>query len=485
LNFNFDDIKEYLDYNKKELKVFRELFKNFNEENELQFNLSPIRDCLTLIDKLQLRIDKINESKIDLDADAIDRFKQALLNAADIKEIMEEKIGEQLKAMNFADEIELNLGIDQLAEQLRNLQSVEDINIDLDDLRRDIVLLLENIDKIRNESEDAIIIQVVDEESAKIVELLKLVDELRTKAKINIDVGVNTNNKVGSGNFSTRPGGPYGFSGGGGGGGRIVDSGSFSHGFTNEPIMPDPSDMFDTGDDFNAHIRTHYMGKLIDQFKELANKIKPIMKDLSNKIKDSLKGALSKLASASKSLWGKITSIFKKGARDSAKATNSLRDTVKGLARNFLSFYTIWNGAKMAIQSAEGLMQGEQKLTTVMKNRMKATNDSVRAINKLIEAQSQLGVVSKQVQYNASQQLAVFLQSSKALETLIPSMNDLIAQQYGANATLEEGSEVARKLGQAIVEGEFTELQESTGITLSEAEIEKFRSLATEEERAA
>ena len=369
LEFNLDDIKEYLDFNKKELKVFRELFKDFNTNNELQFNLSPLRDCLTLIDKLQLRIDKINESKIDLDVD-----------------------------------------------------------------------------------------------TNKVQQAIKM---------------------VGSGNFSTRPGGPYGFSGGGGGGGRIVDSGSFDHGFTNEPIMPDPSDMFDTGDDFNAHIRTHYMGKLIDQFKELANKIKPIMKDLSNKIKDSLKGALSKLASASKSLWGKITSIFKKGARDSAKATNSLRDTVKDLARNFLSFYTIWNGAKMAIQSAEGLIQGEQKLTTVMKNRMKATDDSVRAINKLIDAQSQLGVVSKQVQYNASQQLAVFLQSSKALETLIPSMNDLIAQQYGANATLEEGSEVARKLGQAIVEGEFTELQESTGITLSEAEIEKFRSLATEEERAA
>ena len=623
LQIDFDDFREDLLTNKFELIDLREEFRKFNENNDLQFNLAPIRDCLTLIDKLQAKINKIEASKIvpeiempvdipepekvdvptlepepstgssmdkakldyievfgnkykalkeelidvrnmsdedfsiKFDDGSLDEFKEHLVKTKEqaisvreslkglkndgfkvdlktvrdcislidkiqgkISKLEKSKIApsieptvdsdtlDLLRGFDFADEIELNLGIDKLKEQLEGLTSVENLGINLDDLRRDIVILLEDIDKIRSTTDDEIKIQVIDDEVTKIVELLKLLDEIRERSRFEVDIDTSDavdaleelsdmqddiRNKlktpfgVGSGLFSTTPGGPIGGGGfGGNGGGRRVDSGNF----TAPPPRPEPDyDIEDTGMDFNAHVRDFNMGKIIDKFKEMSDKIKPILKDISATIKDKLKGALSgalgKLASVSKSMWSKITGIFKKGAKDSANATNTLRDTVKDLAKQFFSLYALWNGAKMAIQSAEGLIQGEQKLATVMRNRMGATNDSVKAIKDLISAQQQLGVVGKEVQYNAAQQLSVFLQSSKALETLIPSMNNLIAQQHGANASLEEGAEVARKLGQAITEGEFTELQESTGITLSEAEIEKFRSLATEEERAA
>ena len=487
---DLNETREELSGIKQELIIVRELFKDIKNNTDIKVDLKTVRDCISLVEKIQAKIDKIEASKIapTINTESLD----------------------PLRGLDFADEIELNLGIDQLKEQLQSLTSVDNLNINLDDLRRDIVLLLEEIDKVRSATDDEIIIQVVDDEVAKIVNLLKLVDELREQSKINLDINADVSDAmnaldnladkqddirekfktpygVGSGLFSTTPGGPTGGGSGGNGGGRIVSSGNFT---TAPPPKPEPDfDIEDTGMDFNAHVRAFNMAKLIDKFKDMSSKIKKIMGDVSNTIKSKLKGAvtgaLGKLASAAKSMWSKITGIFRKGAKDSANATNTLGSTIKDLARQFFSLYALWNGAKMAIQSAENLIQGEQKLTTVMKNRMKATDESVRAIKDLIDAQQQLGVVGKEVQYNAAQQLSVFLQSSKALQTLIPSMNDLIAQQYGSNATLEEGAEVARKVGQAIVEGEFTELQESTGITLSETEIEKFRSLRTEEERAA
>ncbi len=497
---DLNSTREELSDIKQELITVRELFKDIKNNTDIKVDLKTVRDCLSLVEKIQAKIDKIEASKIE----PAPQMENVELHGFKINL---QEIQDQLRGLDLADEIELNLGIDQLTEQLKGLTSLENLDINLDDLRRDIVLLLEEIDKVRSESQEEIVIRVIDDEVAKIVDLLKLLDDIREQYKIDIDADTSDamnalddladkqddiRNKfktplgVGSGLFSTTPGGPTG-GGGSGFGGGTLDSGNFS---TVPPPKPKPDfDIEDTGTDFNAHVRDFNMGKIIDKFKEMSGKIKKIMGDVSATIKDKLKGAmtgaLSKLASASKSMWSKITSIFRKGAKDSANATNTLGNTIKDLARQFFSFYALWNGAKMAIQSAENLIQGEQKLTTVMKNRMKATDESVRAIRDLIDAQQQLGVVGKEVQYNAAQQLSVFLQSSKALQTLIPSMNDLIAQQYGANATLEEGAEVARKVGQAIVEGEFTELQESTGITLSEAEIEKFRSLRTEEERAA
>ena len=504
---DLNDTREELSGIKQELLLVRELFKDIKNNTDIKVDLKTVRDCISLIEKIQAKIDKIEASKVVPEVQ-IEEPKMKAIELHGFKLNLQD-IQDQLRGLELTDEIELNLGIDQLKEQLQGLTSLENLDIDLDDLRRDIVLLLEEIDKVRSKSEEEIVIKVINDEVAKIVDLLKLVDELREQSKINIDIDADTSdaenalekisdmqddirNKfktpygAGSGLFSTTPGGPVGGGSGGNGGGRIVSSGNF----TTPPKPPKPDfDIEDTGMDFNAHVRAFNMAKLIDKFKDMSSKIKKIMGDVSNTIKSKLKGAitgaLGKLASAAKSMWSKITGIFRKGAKDSANATNTLGSTIKDLARQFFSLYALWNGAKMAIQSAENLIQGEQKLATVMKNRMKATDESVRAIRDLIDAQQQLGVVGKEVQYNAAQQLSVFLQSSKALQTLIPSMNNLIAQQYGANATLEEGAEVARKVGQAIVEGEFTELQESTGITLSEAEIEKFRSLRTEEERAA
>ena len=214
------------------------------------------------------------------------------------------------------------------------------------------------------------------------------------------------------------------------------------------------------------------------------------VKGIANGISKGLNGAkkvLSGFANASKSLWGKIKSIFSKGASDASKATGKLKTGLGNLlkqALGFFSLYSLINLGKQAIQQSQDLAQSEVKLASLMKQRMGATNETVTAIRQLAEEQAKLGVVSETAMKNGAQQLARYVHSAKALKTLMPAIANLTAARGGLMATPEDAEEIATQLGEAIREGTTTPLEQS-GIYLSEAEIEKFKALTTEEARAA
>ena len=262
---------------------------------------------------------------------------------------------------------------------------------------------------------------------------------------------------------------------------------------------------------FDSHVAVHQAGELREaldkiktKYKETASavnktaskiiapfkKVASSLKSFGSSIGKGLNGAkkvLSKFASGCKSLWDKIKSIFSKGAKDTTKETGKLKTGLKDLlkqALGFLSLYSLINLGKQAIEQSQELAQAEVKLASLMKQRMGATNDTVLAIRQLAEEQAKLGVVSETAMKNGAQQLSMYVHSAKALETLMPAIANLTAKRGGVMATPEDAEEVATQLGEAIREGTTTPLEQS-GIYLSEAEIQKFAQLRTEEERAA
>ena len=78
--------------------------------------------------------------------------------------------------------------------------------------------------------------------------------------------------------------------------------------------------------------------------------------------------------------------------------------------------------------------------------------------------------------------VATFLSQTDSISTLLPAMNNLIAQQAGLNATQSDAESVAKMMGKAM-QGQVTALSRA-GITFSEAEAEVMK-FGTEEERAA
>lgn len=126
--------------------------------------------------------------------------------------------------------------------------------------------------------------------------------------------------------------------------------------------------------------------------------------------------------------------------------------------------------------------EAETKLETVMRQRMAATDEAIQGIKDYCSEQQKLGVIGDEVQLAGAQQVATFLKSETALRTLIPAMNNLVAQQKGLNATSGDAVNIGNLLGKAMM-GQTAALRR-VGITFSEAE-EAAVKYGTEVERAA
>lgn len=133
------------------------------------------------------------------------------------------------------------------------------------------------------------------------------------------------------------------------------------------------------------------------------------------------------------------------------------------------SAMTQLNGTVQSLANAYAVQEeAETKLQTVMQQRMKATDDQIQSIKDLCSAQQQLGVIGDEVQLAGAQQLATFLTTTTSLQTLIPAMNNLVAQQKGYNATQGDTVAIANLLGKAL-QGQTSALRR-VGITFTEAE---------------
>lgn len=176
---------------------------------------------------------------------------------------------------------------------------------------------------------------------------------------------------------------------------------------------------------------------------------------------------------------------FNRDIKSGGKAAGYLKDQLKGVLKAAAAYATIHAGvqfAKDSIQSANDRAQAETKLNTVMKQRMGATNQMIDATKKLTAVQQANGVIADDVQMAGAQQLSTFLNSSKALNTLIPAMNDLATQQNGVAVSSGDMQNIANMIGKAM-QGQVGALSR-VGITFSDAEAHALK-FGTEEQRAA
>ena len=124
----------------------------------------------------------------------------------------------------------------------------------------------------------------------------------------------------------------------------------------------------------------------------------------------------------------------------------------------------------------------ETRLATVMRQRMGATNEEIESIKKLAQQQQRLGIIGDEVQLAGAQQVATFLKNKSSIETLLPAMNNLVAQQKGYAATAEDATNIANLMGK-VMQGQTSALSR-VGISFSEAEAKALK-YGNEAQRAA
>nr|DAV78506.1 MAG TPA: tail tape measure [Caudoviricetes sp.] len=178
-----------------------------------------------------------------------------------------------------------------------------------------------------------------------------------------------------------------------------------------------------------------------------------------------------------------------KGIRAIKEETDRLNSKLVNMAQLSQAF----EGIKSIISQVQGAFRdwtaattvqitAETQLNTVMKQRMGATDEQVQSVKDLCSAQQELGVIGDEVALSGAQQMATFLNEKKSLDSLIPAMNNLLAQQGGLNATTNDAVSIGNMMGKAM-QGQVDVLQR-VGITFSEAQKNVLK-YGTESERAA
>ena len=169
----------------------------------------------------------------------------------------------------------------------------------------------------------------------------------------------------------------------------------------------------------------------------------------------------------------------------SLKRVNKNLNLFKGVATKAFAVMTAAVaaiGIKKSLDAIDYQIMQETKLAVIMRQRMGATDQMIQSVKNLTSVQQSLGVIGDEVQLAGAQQLATFLKTSEALETLIPAMNNLAAQQKGVNATGEDLAGIANMIGK-VLDGNVGALKR-VGISFSDAD-QRMLEFGNEAERAA
>ena len=137
---------------------------------------------------------------------------------------------------------------------------------------------------------------------------------------------------------------------------------------------------------------------------------------------------------------------------------------------------------KAFTEANQAQQEAETKLARVMRNTMDASDDEIQSIKDLTAAQQKLGVIGDEVQLAGAQELGTYLEKTDSLKKLVPVMNDMLAQQYGLNATQEQAVTIGSMMGK-VMEGQTGALSRY-GYKFTKAQ-EQLLKYGTEEQRVA
>jgi hypothetical protein len=123
-----------------------------------------------------------------------------------------------------------------------------------------------------------------------------------------------------------------------------------------------------------------------------------------------------------------------------------------------------------------------EKLVTILRQRANATDQEIESLLELTAVEQQRGIIGDEIQIAGAQQISTFVTSTETVNTLIPALNNLLAQQKGVNATQQDAVTISNLFGKAL-QGQTSALTR-VGISFTKAQKEILK-FGDESERAA
>ena len=185
---------------------------------------------------------------------------------------------------------------------------------------------------------------------------------------------------------------------------------------------------------------------------------------------DEAKKKTSEMATKVESQTNRVKTAF-------SKIGNTIK-TVFSIAviTRFIQTLNNWINKSLVASAAS------DRLTVTMRNATDASDGQIQAIRELTQEYARLGVVSATAQQAGAQELATYVGQADSVRKMLPVLNDMVAQQYGYNATGEQATQIATMLGK-VLQGQTAALSRY-GYFFDEAQ-ERLLKYGTEEQRVA
>ena len=183
------------------------------------------------------------------------------------------------------------------------------------------------------------------------------------------------------------------------------------------------------------------------------------------------------------------TKINTSGFSSGLKTVNGLADKLKGTFSKVgaavtaaFSIAAVSAFAKECKSLYDVQLEAETKLSTILHEHLDATDEQIQATKDYASALQEVGVIGDEIQLSGLQELATYIDNADSLKTMNRVLNDMLAQQYGLNATAESAVTISTMLGK-VLEGQTSALSRY-GYSFTEAQ-EKMLKFGTEEQRVA
>lgn len=178
-------------------------------------------------------------------------------------------------------------------------------------------------------------------------------------------------------------------------------------------------------------------------------------------------------------------SSYVNNMRQVTESTNTFNTSASKLMANlskFISAAVIINYAKQSKAAWQVQLEAETKLNTILVRNIGATKEQVEATKRWASELQKVGVIGDEIQLSGLQELSTYIDNADSLKKMNVVLNDMLAQQYGLNATAENAVTIATMLGK-VLEGQTSALSRY-GYSFNEAQ-EQLLKFGTEEQRVA
>ncbi len=208
---------------------------------------------------------------------------------------------------------------------------------------------------------------------------------------------------------------------------------------------------------------------------QIAGDVQNSMSQMSQNISDSMRTAEQDAENLGKKSE-KVSKSMGKSFLSNAANIKSAFDMVIGSVRKLMSECS----QMMTVYQTQ--IEAEARLAATMRNATSASDEQIQSVKDLASSLQELGVVGDEVQLAGAQELATYVENVDSIKTMLPVLDNMIAQQYGFSASTDSAVTIATMLGK-VLQGQTSALSRY-GYSFDEAQ-EKLLKYGTEEQRVA